>query len=440
MLKNSLYCLFVISFVLLISCKSKIKENGTKLEDKKEIALLDQLDNQVEKLLLSDAAYDVDIIPLETTDKNLFRHIKNLYVSENHIFICDLLTVFRFNGSGKFVKTISRRGNGPTEFLSCNGIGVDESSQLIYLASGFSMDNQILVFTFDDVYVKTIHVTKSGVCLISNSVKGESRNYAFYKGRHIIRRMLPSQDGNPGLWQMFIRDIDGQEIASFTDPAIVDYQGQFMQKAYDLSNLEVRWSSESPVLNRYKGQLNCLFDSNDTIYTLNEVDNILESRYVVACGERPPFEEMHMLGKEMNFFKYLFVVEVIESNDYLYLVSEKDDYAYLSKMDKQSGRIESIKRKGELKQSPMLNNAYLRRCMPPEFTNDLCGGLSFFPDYQNEDCWIMAYSAEDLLNEIDLNELKNSKVFLPEKRDLLVRIIENLKEDDNPVLIVAKLK
>lgn len=440
MLRKCIYLLFIASLLILFSCNAKVKENEAVLEDKKEIVLLDQLNNQVEYFLLSDAVCDIDIIPLETKDECLFRRIFNLYVSENYIFLNTGSAVFQFDRSGKYVQSISRLGQGPGELKYCQGLGVDESSQLIYLASGFSSENQIKVFTFDNSHVKTIQVAEKGASLISNSVSGEDLHYAFYKGRHIIRRMLPSQDGKPGLWQLSIRNVDGEEIAVFTDPSNVNYQQEFMQKAYDLTNLDVRWQANSPILNRYKGQLNCLFDSNDTIYTLNEVDNILEPRYILSCGERPSFAEIRKFGKEMSFFKYLFVTDVIESKDYLYLVSEKDEYAYLSKIDKKSGHIESIKKKGEIKQSQMLNNAYLRRCMPPEFVNDLCGGLPFFPDYQNEDHWIMPYSAEDLLNEIDLEELRNSKVLLPEKRDQLIRIIENLKEDDNPVLIVAKLK
>lgn len=431
----------VIVIILLASCQSKDKQQQQmSSKENKEIALLDQLNNQVENLLLSDVAYDIDIVPLETTEQNLFRKIFNLYISENNIFLNSGKSVFQFDRSGKYIRSISRLGQGPGEINYCQGIGIDELNRLIYLASGFSSENQIKVFTFDNVYVKTIQVANSGAWLSSNSVTGEDLNYTFYKGRHIIRRMLPSQDGEPGLWQLSIRNTDGEEIAVFTDPCNVNYQQEFMQKAYDLTNLDIRWGADCPILNRYKGQLNCLFDSNDTIYTLNEVDNILEPRYILSCGERPSFAEIRMLGKNMNFFKYLFVKEIIESKDYLYLVSEKDEYAYLSKVDKQSGHIESIKKKGEIKQSQMLNNAYLRRCMSPKFVNDLCGGLSFFPDYQNEDHWIMSYSAEDLLNEIDLEELRSSKVLLPEKRDQLVRVIENLKEDDNPVLIVAKLK
>lgn len=53
---------------------------------------------------------------------------------------------------------------------------------------------------------------------------------------------------------------------------------------------------------------------------------------------------------------------------------------------------------------------------------------------------ICAYNAFDLLEQVDIDELKQSEVLLPEKRNQLVRILENLKEDDNPVIMVATLK
>ncbi|OJV34134.1 MAG: hypothetical protein BGO29_07815 [Bacteroidales bacterium 36-12] len=70
----------------------------------------------------------------------------------------------------------------------------------------------------------------------------------------------------------------------------------------------------------------------------------------------------------------------------------------------------------------------------------MCGGLPFYPSFQTEKRWIAQFDAADLLEKVDLNELKSSDYLLPSKRDKLVKIIENLKEDDNPVLMIATLK
>ena len=42
--------------------------------------------------------------------------------------------------------------------------------------------------------------------------------------------------------------------------------------------------------------------------------------------------------------------------------------------------------------------------------------------------------------QIDIDELKVTEVLMPEEKAQLIRILENLKEDDNPVIMIATLK
>ncbi|MDR1671772.1 MAG: hypothetical protein LBR57_04570 [Alistipes sp.] len=74
--------------------------------------------------------------------------------------------------------------------------------------------------------------------------------------------------------------------------------------------------------------------------------------------------------------------------------------------------------------------------------NDLDGGLSFWPRYYNEsenelvDVW-EAYEMKDLLTEeyFAAHPPKD-----PAAHGRLRTLLKNLKEDDNPVIVVAKLK
>lgn len=73
------------------------------------------------------------------------------------------------------------------------------------------------------------------------------------------------------------------------------------------------------------------------------------------------------------------------------------------------------------------------------FFNDLCGGLSFYSDYVSEYCWIDRIDIKDLQKN-DIEILKSQTVRFPDKRDKLVEILENMNEDDNPLLLIAFLK
>lgn len=64
----------------------------------------------------------------------------------------------------------------------------------------------------------------------------------------------------------------------------------------------------------------------------------------------------------------------------------------------------------------------------------------FYPFDQNENSWIAKYEATDLLEQIDIDELKVTEVLMPEKKAQLIRILENLKEYDNPVIYDSNLK
>ena len=185
--------------------------------------------------------------------------------------------------------------------------------------------------------------------------------------------------------------------------------------------------------------VNILFDSNDTIYRYNSDKNTLRPRYILHCGDRPPFEEIRTLGKKKSYFQYIFVTNVLETKDFLFLVAEKDNNSFLLRVDMKTGDIKSIKNEGKITELSSMRS-YDRKATPPGFTNDLCGGMPFFPRFQNEKQWIAIYTAEELLEQVDIEKLKKEKVLYPEKRDQLVKILENLKEDDNSVIMVANLK
>ena len=78
------HLLSAIILFLLMSCQQGNKKDQGLLF---EINVEEGINNKVDKLLLSDAAMDIDIIPLETTDSCLISRIRNLVIGENDLFI-----------------------------------------------------------------------------------------------------------------------------------------------------------------------------------------------------------------------------------------------------------------------------------------------------------------------------------------------------------------
>ena len=128
-----------------------------------------------------------------------------------------------------------------------------------------------------------------------------------------------------------------------------------------------------------------------------------------------------------------------EKKEYLFLTAKQDVYSYLLRVNKEDGSVTSICNGGEFKETPFMKVRYVD-VETPKFINDLCGGLPFYPFDQNENSWIAKYEATDLLEQIDIDELKVTEVLMPEKKAQLIRILENLKEYDNPVIYDSNLK
>lgn len=434
----------ICSFILLnLSCTQNVvnerKEEGFNL------MIGDSINNRVDELLLSDVADNIEIILLETNKESVFNYIFSLAIGENDIFVNSMNKVQHFNlKNGNYIDRIGSLGNGPTDFYYCAGVGLDDKDKFVYLYSGVNANNEIKCYTYSGSFVESKRIAPPGSWMEEGRAKGEYRGYMMLNNIHVVRRMLPIQDGTRDIWQIRLFDKSIKEVATFVDPANLKYKNEINKNQLGTNGFEIYdvlgfWSSDSPVLNQYDDNINILFDSNDTVYCYNEKDNSLRSRFILHCGDRPAFDEIRREEKKISYFQYIFVTNFLETKDRLFLVAEQYDMGYLLCVDKNTGAIQSIKRKGEISELD-LSKAYIRKAPPPGLTNDLCGGLPFFPRFHTKNKWIGVYEATDLLEQIDVDNLKNMKVKFPEKRDRLVEILETIKDDDNPVIMIVNLK
>ena len=424
-----------------LSCHEKTDKTG---EDKLlvDIQVDEGLTNKVDELLLSDVAQDIDIIPLETRKESVIGYVFNMAVGEDDIILNELNRVSRFSKhDGKFINNIGEFGTGPSDFYYCGGVGLNEDRQYVYLFTS----PEIKTYDLNGKFLSTVKIAKPGTQWDAEANPGaDTRTYLYFNGKHVIRRMLPTFDDSKSLWQLGMTDTTGRYIAKYSEPACVAYEEGMNRnnsggKGFEPEQVRYFWGANSPVINRYYNHVNCLFDSNDTIYRYSEKESRLTPRYILRCGTRPTFQEMHVMGKSYDYFHHAFVKDVLETKDYMFLITEKDRSSFLQRVDKKTGAIVSIENVGELKESSLMK-VIQRKVKQPGFTNDLCGGLPFFPRNQNDRQWVALYEAADLLEQVDIDELKKTDVILPEKREQLIRMLKNMKEDDNPVVMVVTLK
>jgi hypothetical protein len=205
----------------------------------------------------------------------------------------------------------------------------------------------------------------------------------------------------------------------------------------EITKVGTFWGSEAPVLNCYKEKRSVLFEGNDTVYHFVD-GQTLNMRYLMKSGNNLPDKEIHQLDKTAQYFSQCLIVkDFLETEKFIYLVVENEEYAYLQQFNKETGHIVSVRNKGELKHSNLMNVHY-RVVTAPTFVNDLCGGPRFYPVFHNDEEWINFYTPDEIMENIE--QIKLQKVLYGEKKEQLLQLAEKLQTDDNPVIFVLKLK
>lgn len=430
------------TFCLFLSCQLK-KDNNNVVEDPNEgsvqvINLLSHLDDESSPFLLSEVASDIEIVPLETNEGLLYKIVYNLVVTDNNIFINTTGRVARYDRTGKYLNSIGNIGQGPGEYLFCRGIGVNEEENILYVAD-LGSQNRVFSYSLDGQLINQVKIAPNGAYMLG--IQGEE--YCFIDNQHLIKRMLPCYDGSEDYWMLQFIDTTGEKTATFYNPVDIGHEEGFTQHKLKWGDTAWDyWSEDGVRLNCYKDQVNFVFYDNDTVYSYDRKKLELSPKYILNCGERPAFEKAHKVVKDYSFFKYLMIMNMLDTKDFVYFICGKDEYKYMFRYSKSDGTIKVIKEKFGIIERKMNEKVTLlmHSSHSPHFVNDLSGGLSFYPDYQDGKCWIALYEASELLEKLNINDLRKEDVIYPQKRDSLINIVQKLKEDDNPVLMIVHLK
>lgn len=122
--EKSIYMMRKIWLLLLIGLVSAC-------DRKTESSSLSVLNFPVEKVCdaikVSELTNDVELIPLETTDSLLLGEIVRVIQKDGFVYIADNENIYRFDGAGKYHQKITKRGEGPGEYLSITDFQVDAS-------------------------------------------------------------------------------------------------------------------------------------------------------------------------------------------------------------------------------------------------------------------------------------------------------------------------
>lgn len=163
---------FSVILMLTVSCKHKnmtdvtdttgeaMSTDSTASVASYALVSIDKnVDYEYRKEILLDSIADIEYVKLERTDDIYIKDIQQLlnavYLDEKNIFVSTgSNSVLRFNSDGKFLNTIGKKGQGPSEFASLFSFKINSKNNEVYLFDASS--KKLLVFDYDGTFKKSI--------------------------------------------------------------------------------------------------------------------------------------------------------------------------------------------------------------------------------------------------------------------------------------------
>jgi hypothetical protein len=385
-------------------------------------------------LNLSDYAENIRYIPLETNDKALITPLSLQIIYENEkILIVDHTTsnkknCYLFDSTGKFCQKIGQQGQGPDDYLDLANVSIYEN--LIYLMTW----HKILI------YDTTGHLVEK-IDLKSEEIPEEYR-------RSWLRRIIPLKNN---AFIVNVATMLGYYPTAYlfeTNQSIVESIKEY-PNSVKLDKLGSGISSgdnELGCMYRYKDNVRIYKSINDTIFTIDQNTEMQEA-FIFELGKYKPtrtyFEgksggadRVQRLQNHINQSKnFIFPHPIYESLNHLFIsfdfgihAPESFEFINLAGFQGTNNFVYSVfdKNTGEL--------TLMRQPIKGKlgFKNDIDNGPIIWPNYISSKNELVTFILPEDFMEY-YNNIKNPSAVLKE-------IAGKLMIDDNPIVIVSKLK
>ena len=396
-----------------------------------------------QRVYCSDYFSSIELIPLETNDNCLIGTVRLeniVFVNDSLIFfISDHATgnvtyswmprdLFVFDRSGKFLNKIGRLGQGPGEFKGIQYVYLNPEKPTVFV------DDQLCLFEYDFSGKFVRSFPKPNVLSILKDLSIYAGNNLFFGsvGYNSFKR------GN----NYFLFDRTGEIVKNFPDRYFLDtdVQGNIRIAASMSFRIDEHLYIKDRGINDTVyliENLNlkpvCVFDFGKYTYPLGEMneEGQRQIKFVdPSDASRRYFENRYIIGTPKYFFYSLFAprslpapksrFEMIAGN-----LITNDHFIY--------GIYDLAKHTNVL-----LDTDHHQQ---KGIINDINGGFSIIPRYYaGNDEIIDIWRAEDMKEMLTDEYFAKQTIKDKQVHQKLKALLEILKEDDNPVIVVAKLK
>lgn len=350
---------------------------------------------KLSNILLSDlGVYDIEYIPLENNPKSLIKLIYKMEIDDSCFLINDTYKLMKFTGGGRYITQIGRMGKGMGEYKFCSDFSVDNRN-CVYILSVH--EDKIYIYSPDGKFLKTIPSPKN-----TTSIECIEDCILCYSSNH------------HGMVE------NSFDVISYNGEVLKSFSNKFKYKAGKFKGLLLNECASFS----YDGKIYTKEVYSDTIFVFNKMN--FEPAVILDqnCKSLPPGKRQWNSFEEFvsTTPKYISVRKVLKFGEYFYynFLLQGKGYSFVGSTSRDQWFLSQL-------QFGLINN--------------IDGGPNIWAKTTKDDntlvSWINAY---DLKAHVASEAFKNSKPQYPEKKKELEKLTNSLDENDNPVLILVKLK
>ncbi len=404
--------IFILVILVLFSCK---QDNETK-----SIKIIDLAGNvgKTEIVTLSQIADDIEYIPLQTTDESLlatpytYTQLANgkLYIRQSQ----SAIKIFKING--EFIKTFNKQGRGPQEYEALYDFNIDALSGKILVYT----EGRLLEYNAEGDFIKRIMLNRN-----------EGINIFHPKKKFKIDK---------NLYLITFASYKSEYSSCVTDSLFnVLYYIHYSQKEQDIrKNSQRQRSLFTPYFYKFRDSVRIFNGYDENILTVSNSKRA-DTSFILNYGQ---YDAINFNLNARDISKLPFIRRyrnVYESSDYIFMQFHMGSLPHKPRTmlkflrgGEKGGTLEEPitgsvfnKKTGEFKyiDQPELNQF--------GFAEDFEGGPAFWPLYiSEEDYMIDIIDAQKFIDYAQTHKVSEK----------YKKIAEGLKDTDNPVLVLVKLK
>lgn len=372
------YIALLASLVFLSSCKNS--DNGN--PDLIYHVNLERDINNISSIPLSYLGSKLEYIPLETDHACMIRGISNLSVSDSLLFVSDHYRLLVFDRRGKYKRQIGSTGRGPGEYSRVLDFVVDKKNNEVYVLSA----RQVLVYDFNGQFKRDFKFSFPCSQFVLNE-----------KDELVLHPINIAQATDEPVYSWYILNKNGKSKTKIINT---------------LKRVNGGIAIPMSPLYMYNGTLHFMEFGIDTLYSYENHEKRPHAIFQAGNLKFPPdptLEEVPTINGK------IWVSDVLETKKSFFIKIWWDVSVSISNCvyDKLTSKFTILKNNG--------------------FTNDIDGGISFWPETIINDSLMIDFAdAFDLIKySKDKNNSENREQTSP-----LEDVIKNLTESSNPVIII----